>query len=63
MLALARRAHPHHKRSEPWLVRFLKNARLPDSHGFLAHVVHLAELAVIVGVATLGLWLIARDAA
>src|SRR5207247_1803305 len=41
MFALVGRAHPHPKRGEPWLVRFLKDPRLPDVHGFLAHLIHL----------------------
>jgi hypothetical protein len=63
MLALVRRAHPHHKHGEPWLVRFLKNPRLPGSHGFFAYLIHLLELAAIVGGTALGLWLVGRGLA
>jgi hypothetical protein len=62
LLALVR-AHPQHRSSEPWLVRFLKNPRLPDAHGFFAHLIHLVELAAIVGGAAVALWLVARGLA
>src|SRR5439155_11305435 len=42
------------------LVRFLKNPRLPDAHGFFAHLIHLVELAAIVGGAAVVLWLVGR---
>lgn len=45
------------------MIRFLKHPRLPDAHGFFAHILHLAELAAIVGAAALGLWLVSRSLA
>jgi TraM recognition site of TraD and TraG len=61
VLALVRRAH--HKRREPWLVRFLKDPRLPDSHGLSVYLLHLAELAAVIVAAALGLWLVGRGLA
>ena len=60
LLALVRRAQPQHKHGEPWLVRFLKNPRLPDAHGFFAYLIHLVEIAAILGGAAVALWLVGR---
>jgi TraM recognition site of TraD and TraG/Helicase HerA, central domain len=60
LVALMRRPHSRHTADEPWLVRFLKNPRLPSLHGFFAHLIHIVELAAIVAGAAGALWLVGR---